>query len=116
MNRCCPRPIGFSYSLLTLAVLGCGSAPVEKEVPQAHTNLRAISLAYGQATNTLSRPPRNKQELLPFLTKQGDAEQLLRSPVDGEEIVIVWGADIRIAPPKPAPVIAYEKVGKNGKR
>lgn len=102
-----------------LAAWGCGSGePTPKEVPPAYQNLKSISSAYLQATNSLKRPPKNLDELMPFLKKQGDPATLLRSPDDGEEYVIVWGVDYRTPPSKAnsLPVLAYEKVGKHGKR
>jgi len=87
-------------------------------------------MAYGKATLDLDRPPKNKEELLPFLKPPANPdnpdaatlkpEDILRSPADGEEFVIHWGIDIRSlnmgGDPAKLPVLAYEKNSHNGKR
>jgi hypothetical protein len=107
----------FLFGVLGLA--GCGSKPqVVAEVSPSNQNLRAISTAYLQATDTLGRPPNNLEELKPFLKGQGGPEAILTSPDDGEPYTILWGVDYRTVPMygSTAPVLAYEKQGKGGKR
>lgn len=101
------------------AALGCGApgTPVDKVDPTAK-NLDRIGDAYVRATMTLRRPPENLQELEPVLAMQGKPEDILRSPNDGEDFVIVWGVELRRlkAQGNAVPVVAYEKKGKDGKR
>jgi hypothetical protein len=103
--------------LACLLAVGCNSTPTERERPPASTHLKKIQQAYVQATTSLGRPPGNLEELTPFLKRVGDPAELLRSPDDGENFVIVWGVDVRAAPAgKSFPVIAYEKRGAGGRR
>jgi hypothetical protein len=91
---------------------GCRST-TSKAVPESSRNLRCIRDAYLKATEKLERPPANLQELMPFLKEEGEPDQILRSPEDGQDYVIHWGAD---ANANPAVVLAYEKQGKDGRR
>jgi len=52
------------------------------------------------------------------LQEVGDPDKLLRSPIDGEEFVIIWGVDPRTEPPMDGklPILVYEKKGIGGKR
>jgi len=64
------------------------------------------------------RPPANAKEAWPFLQEQGDPETLLKSPVDGQPYVVLWGVNWPTIPIKemPPPIVAYEKAGKGGTR
>jgi hypothetical protein len=107
--------------------IGCG---VHVETPEplseAEENLSKIGRAYMQAGSGLKRPPRNAKELLPYLEKNGATEQVLRSPRDGQEYVILWDVKSSELAPKPVqeglpadrrfPVLAYEKTGEGGSR
>jgi len=87
-------------------------------------------MAYGQATVKLERPPNNKEEIFDFLKGPPKAddpnaatinpEDVMRSPVDGEEFVVHWGLDFRTmnlgGDPAKLPVLAYEKHSHGGKR
>jgi hypothetical protein len=101
-------------------------------------NLNTIGRAYAIATEELRHPPRNKEEFLPYLkatlaeetlakeraeadepAAAGDVrkvEDVMRSESDGEEFVIHWGVDCRGQRGLTAPVLAYEKSGKDGRR
>jgi len=119
-----PRGKGLWVSLISsflcLAVAGCGpSGGVDGPVDASRQNLQKIGVAYAQATTRLKRPPKNLSDLLPSLKEQGEPAEILRSPDDGEEYVILWGVDFRWPPPgqrDPSVVLAYEKRGKAGKR
>jgi hypothetical protein len=108
--------------VVVIGIAGCGSGTTVKQLPASVFQLKLIAQAYAQATESLERPPNNKQEILEFLKDKGydNPEDILRSKVDGEEFVIHWGVDYRNVGPgsRPAtlPVLAYEKVGKDGKR
>jgi hypothetical protein len=81
-------------------------------------HLQSINGAYVKTTQKLGRPPKDAQEIRPALQEIGDPDQLLRSPSDGQEFVIIWGVDPRVQMPKDGklPVLAYEKKGSGGKR
>jgi hypothetical protein len=116
---------------IILGGAGCGrSVTVGKVTSKSWYNLRTIGMAYGQATINLDHPPKNKEELMPFLKPPPNPdnpeaatlkpEDILRSPVDGEEFVIHWGLDFRTfnmgGDPAKLPVLAYEKHSHDGKR
>jgi len=102
-----------------LLAAGCSSestAPKPQEPIQVH--LLAIGTAYIKTAQKLGRPPKNVADIRPALQEAGDPDQLLRSPIDGEEFVIIWGINPFDVPPsdKGLPVLVYEKKGKDGKR
>ncbi|HLW68277.1 MAG TPA: hypothetical protein VKS79_23370 [Gemmataceae bacterium] len=108
--------------ILAVLLIAAGCSPKPKGVQELQPvvkHLQAISGAYIKTTQTLGRPPKNAAELRPALQEAGDPDQLLRSPGDGEEFVIVWGVDPR--GPQAAPkdgklaVLIYEKKGTGGK-
>jgi hypothetical protein len=111
--------------LAALGGCGCGSKNVPEQAPGPF-QLRSIALAYIRATEDLGRPPRNQDEVIPFLKiredpgKTPNAADLFRSPRDGAEFVILWGLDYRdyntSGNPSRLPVLAYEKHGQDGKR
>jgi hypothetical protein len=103
---------------VSLLTAGCGkSSPPEYTTP-IERNLEHIGNAYLYATNRLTRPPQNLDELMPELKKQGSPDELLLSPNDGEKYEIVWGVELRgmKATGSDIPIIAYEKKGKGGTR
>ena len=110
--------------LLTLALAGCDrSQPVAGDKPDtARQQLQQIGTAYNQARLTLNHPPQSLDELRPFLQdpqRSGKTAEVLRSPNDGEDYVIVWSVDFNDLAkkiPNPYVVFAYEKHGKRGKR
>ncbi len=107
---------------------GCGGGEAVPRVTKSTGHLKDIALGYLKATEALGYPPRNKDELIPFLKpEQDDPEspppeidmaELFRSPTDDQDYVILWGVDYREydVPRRKLPVFAYEKVGKDGKR
>lgn len=106
---------------LLVGALGCGPPKPQFDPPDpTQQNLRRIGRAYGDATVKLTRPPANLEELLPYLEKyaKGKANEILQSPNDKQDFEIVWNVNLRESPEKGefAPVIAYEKVGKDGQR
>ena len=108
------RPIA-AFALMWL-VAGCGgSGPVKSEVAPSNENLRAVVKSYFQAMHALERPPHSKDEIVPYLKKFGDPTQLLRSPDDGENYVIIYGFD-PLDPKLVQNVWAYETRGKDGRR
>ena len=105
-------------ALTVLGLAGCGHTPPAAPAKgSVQANLEAICNAYRKASNDLKRPPKSLDEFKTYLKQYGDPEQLLVSPRDGQPIVVVYGADIWEEPSPTNPqIIAYEKVGKDGKR
>lgn len=99
---------------------GCSSdAPRQAPDRPAFNNLQALCAGYIRATTALQRPPKNSDELRPFLAKIVDnPDQLLKSTVDGSDLVIYWGADLRTMKPQDGqlPIWAYEQNSHRGKR
>jgi hypothetical protein len=102
-----------------VCALGCGApgAPAPKDDPTAE-HLEKLGDAYLRVTINLNRPPNNVKELLPTLQQMGGGDKLLHSPSDGQDFVIVWGAELRQlkARGNDIPIVAYEKNGKDGRR
>jgi hypothetical protein len=106
--------------VLLAGLTGCGSGPKVVPLSDSEKNLTNIALAYLEAHSRLGRGPKDVEELKPFLQELGNPEQLLTSPRDGEQYVVVWGADPTRGGPTPYrqmwPIIAYERKGSGGKR
>lgn len=110
--------------LAALALLsGCGSSqPVVFEEDTSRQNLQRIGVAYAQVSATLGRPPQDIQELRAAVQEGPDqppAADILRSPNDGEDYVVVLNVDFRqlaAARGNVDVVLAYEKHGKGGRR
>jgi hypothetical protein len=99
-----------------LALTGCSrhkkvADPFEK--PEFRTNLESIGQAYRKASTQLKHPPKNAEELKPFLKEFGDPDSILVSPHDGQPYVILWGRDISN---RSLQIIAHERQGVNGTR
>jgi hypothetical protein len=97
---------------------GCGtSTSVEGPPPDPTVSqLRSLAAAYQAATTKLGRPPKNLDELKPYLKEHGNPDELLRSSRDGQLFEVVWGVDIANAPMGAKVVVAYEQGGSLGKR
>jgi hypothetical protein len=93
---------------------GCAPQPVVHGSPKEYQNLIFIAQAYIDATAGKQGPPKNLDQLKPFLQDvvQGirDPDDVLVSPNDGLPYAIVWGEKLGRYP------IAYEQKGKDGKR
>jgi hypothetical protein len=107
----------WTLGLILVGMIGC-SQKVDRPYAPAEDRLLKLGSAYVNATNRLGRPPRNFDDLKASL--EADAtEDILRSPGDGEPYVIHWGVDYNALPPRATDVftvMAYEKLGTNGKR
>ena len=107
-------------SSLAAAVCSCSSVVVvDKPLEPAQERLMKIHVAYMRFSADQKRPPQNVDELKPFLAELGNADDILRSPRDGQPFVVCWGVDMTQPPASAAksmPVVAYEKQGVNGRR
>jgi hypothetical protein len=111
--------IGFS----SLALTGCGSsASVPSQSDKSLQNLQKIGAAYMQAAVKLGRPPGSVEDLtesLKSLPGNPNPADVLRSPDDNENYVIVWGVNFSALARERGNtdvIIAYEQKGKNGSR
>jgi len=109
---------GIGFALACLCAVGCGSGAVEKQRDPSVQKIKSISRAYLEATKDLNQPPRNLEELMPFLKKYGEPSEILRSPHDGQEYTILYGVDYRNIHERgnTFPVLVYEKQGTAGQR
>jgi len=98
-------------------VVGCSGKPVDQPQSPTEDRLYTFGKAYIQASSQLGRGARNLAEIKTYLPANAP-DDLLRSPNDGENFVILWGVDFNKLPPGPDPfyVGAYEKTGKGGRR
>jgi hypothetical protein len=102
-----------------LCAVGCGrQRPAEEPLTPTRANLIKIGASYTNATFSLNHPPANRAEFLKFVKQQGNPDDVLRSPGDKEDFVIVYGVDLRNlkATGDDVPILAYEKRGTDGKR
>jgi hypothetical protein len=109
-----------SYLSLFIACLvlsGCAKPEPQVESEEV-TNLSRIQQAYLEAATRLGHPPQNLNELRPYLVKQGNPDQLLRSPRDGQLYEIRWGVSTRgFSPDTKLPaILAWERDGVDGER
>jgi len=101
---------------LTFMLLGCSS---ENKPSTITTDPTIIALdKLGSAYIRGTQPPKTKAELLSILKSCNHPVDLLISPNDGQEFIIVYGVELKGQKVSGAqlPVVAFEKSGKNGKR
>jgi hypothetical protein len=102
---------------LTLLLASCSSSVVINEGKKEEQNLRCLGRAYIRASQAAGQPPKDVEELRPFLREFGDPDTILTSPVDGQGYVVVWGTPIaQMVRGQPEVLLAYEQTGANGKR
>jgi hypothetical protein len=116
----CARRVGIYCALVgCFAAGGCRATPVDStELSPTGQHLEKVGDAYLRATLRLGRPPANLEELKSGFPPNVKAEEILRSPGDGENFEIIWGVELRQlkARGSDVPIIAYEKNGKDGRR
>ncbi len=123
-----PRPPGLGRPWLRLALPlwlvglsgcgGCGTSVNVIPLTKAENALSKVALAYTDATGQLGHPPKNAEELKPFLKPFGNPDELLVSPNDGQPYVVVWGAQPSGGPTEYKGmwfILAYERQGAGGK-
>jgi len=111
-----------ALAFLTFALSGCSGCGSQVNViplTPAEKKLMNIVMAYQDAFSQSERPPKNADDIKPFLKRFGDPEDLLVSPNDNQPYVIVWGVDPTRGGPTEYqgmfPIIAYERQGAGGK-
>jgi hypothetical protein len=103
---------------VVLSVVSCGPSEVVTQVPVDHARLQALVTVYAYACRDLQRPPEKFAELLP-VCKQAKIEKprdYFTSTRDGQPYVIIWGLDLEHRYLGAKVPLAYEDVGKEGKR
>ena len=107
-------------AVLLAGLTGCSSGPTVASLSNAEKNLSHIASAYSEAHSRLGHPPKDVEELKPFLKEFGDPEELLVSPNDGQPYIVIWGVDTTRGGPTEYKgmwsILAYEKKGASGKR
>ena len=105
--------------LATLSVLSVGCSEAAPEVSKEQDgSMRALAMAYGQyVSQNRGRPPKDEKRLRTFVEDKQHIldtfgvetiDAMFVSPRDNEPYVVNYG--------KKARVVAYEKVGVDGKR
>ena len=120
MNAPVPSRAWFFVVVLALAVLaGCSGGPPPNDVDPTQERLVKIGLAYREYCDRQMKAPAGAEDLNPLLKAQGADDTVWNSARDQQPFVVVWGLDLR-QPPVWAgdklPVLAYERLGKSGKR
>jgi hypothetical protein len=106
--------------LLLLGALALGGCrgQVDRPPDPAEARLLQIGRAYTQACYRLNRAPKNFEEIKPNICGEIPPD-LLRSPNDGQDFVIMWGVNYNELPPAgndPFIIAAYEQTSTSGKR
>jgi hypothetical protein len=106
--------------LAILAVAGCGKSevqPLSEETMKAVRHYQKIGAAYNRAYQANRKPPSSANDLKPFLKQDAGGADLLVSPNDGKPVVIVPGVAMDATPAEDEQsIVAYDRVGLNGKR
>ena len=110
-----PNKIKVPLLLLTFFLIGCGGEKIEPLTTDPTViALDKIGSAYIRGTP----PPKTKAELLAIFKSSSYPKELLISPNDGQEFIIVYDVELKGLKVSGAqlPVVAFEKSGKDGKR
>ena len=104
-------------SILPIVMLaGCGSGDKPSAITTDPTiiSLDKLGGAYIRGTP----PPKTKAELLSIFKSCNHPKELLISPSDGQEFIIVYSVELKGLKVTGAqlPIVAFEKTGKDGKR
>ena len=110
-----PCKMKVALLLLTFFLIGCGGGKIEPLT----TDPTAIALdKIGSAYIRGTPPPKTKADLLAIFKSSSYPKELLISPNDGQEFIIVYDVQLKGLKVSGAqlPVVAFEKSGKDGKR
>jgi hypothetical protein len=115
-----PRPLLLGLGLLLAGLTGCGSGAKVLSLTNCEQTLAHVAMAYTEADSRLGHPPKNTEELKPYLKAYGNPDELLVSPNDGQPFVIIWGVDTTRGGPTDYKgmwsILVYEQKGASGKR
>src|SRR5262245_38578597 len=100
--------------LMGTAPTGCAPKPNIILTPKATHNIHYVVTGYVEAESRLGHPPKNAEELKPFLKIFGDPDEVLVSPNDGLPFVVRYGT--KVTNINGFPIVAYEQKGQDGKR
>jgi hypothetical protein len=114
--------------VLSIALAGCGrgmSPTGGDDDFQARRSMSALASFYGDYLSANGAPPKDEAAFRAFLDERkqridrmqlGGVDGLLKSPRDGQPLVVVYGK--RLAPPDSpnTPWVAFEQTGVDGKR
>jgi hypothetical protein len=115
-------------ALIGISALGCGggvSPTGGGDDFQTRRSMTALATFYGDYLNYYGSAPKDEATFRAFLEertdrinkmKLGGVDELLKSPRDGQPLVVVYGK--KVAPPDSpnTPWAAYEQTGVDGKR
>lgn len=102
------------------AISGCGRPEAKNVVTAESSNIKPLSVLYGQYQSQHNKPPANEAEFKKFVATTGkstldsfgtDPEAVFISQRDNQPYVIFYAGKI-----PPSGVIAYEREGVNGER
>ncbi len=105
-------------AIVILSLSSCAPKTVVTRIPADYARLKATVTAYSYACRELNRPPISVEELWPILesAKVDDPVSYLTSTRDGQPYVIIWGLDLGGRHLGSNAPLAYEELGKEGKR
>ncbi len=104
----------FMSILLIVMLAGCGSEDKPSTITTDPTIIALDKLGGAYIRGT----PKTKAELLSIFKSCNHPKELLISPSDGQEFIIVYGVELKGLKVTGAqlPIVAFEKTGKDGKR
>jgi hypothetical protein len=106
----------FMSILFIVMLVGCGSGDKPSTITTDPTIIALDKLGGAYIRGT--PPPKTKAELLAIFKSCNHPKELLISPSDGQEFIIVYGVELKGLKVTGAqlPIVAFEKTGKDGKR
>ena len=106
----------FMSILFIVMLVGCGSGDKPSTITTDPTIIALDKLGGAYIRGT--PPPKTKAELLAIFKSCNHPKELLISPSDGQEFIIVYSVELKGLKVTGAqlPIVAFEKTGKDGKR
>ena len=104
----------FMSILFIVMLVGCGSGDKPSTITTDPTIIALDKLGRAYIRGT----PKTKAELLSIFKSCNHPKELLISPSDGQEFIIVYSVELKGLKVTGAqlPIVAFEKTGKDGKR